>query len=132
MAYRFTGFFARPALALPSALPAGAVWRPINEPFSGIGVQLPVAPTTEEDVIRLLQAVGLGAVEDWIFLDYVCWGGQIDFVHGFGVRGGRAFGPIRSADDAQRVYLHLMRSFGIDDSDAMAFTPFRRGFWGED
>ena len=128
MAYRFTGFFARLMIDAPPALPTGAVWRVVTDPFDGVGVRL---PDGIEEGHRLRHEVGLSAAEGWLFLEYACWGGRIDYVHGRGVRGGREFGPIREDRDAKAAFLFLMRSFGIEDADALDFAPFHRGFWGE-
>lgn len=136
MAYEFTGFFARPAVPQPVALPPGAVWREIAAPFSGIGVRLPgsadrLLPPPE--VEALARQFGLGAADRWVYLNYVCWGGDIDFVYGFGWHCGTAFGPIQedARDAVEAVYTGLMGRFGVAAADALNFPPFIRGFWGD-
>src|SRR5689334_22862450 len=97
MAYRFTGFLAKPPVSRPSELPQTAVWRDIEVPFTGVGVRLggltDETPTADE-VEALAAQLGISLATDWIFLNYVCWGGQIDFVYGLGVSGGQRFGPV--------------------------------------
>jgi hypothetical protein len=134
--YRFTGFLARPVIERLAALPAGAVWREITALFAGVGVRLS-GPANDEpgpdEAQRLLGEVGLGGASDWLFLNYVTWAGPIESVYGLGASGGRAFGPVReSADDnARAAYLELMSMFGVAPADALNFSPFVRGFWGE-
>ena len=134
--YRFTGFFARPAVERPATLPAGAVWREIAAPFAGVGVRLPELTGKEpglDEARRLLAEVGLGGAADWMFIDYVTWAGPIDSVYGLGSSGGRAFGPVTESDGdkTRAAYLELMGAFGVAPADALNFPPFVRGFWGE-
>jgi hypothetical protein len=134
--YRFTGFFARPAIERPATLPAGAVWREVAAPFAGVGVSLPGLADDEpgpDKARRLLAEVGLGGATDWLFINYVTWAGPIDSVYGLGSSGGREFGPVaETADDNTRAaYLKLMGAFGVAPADALDFPPFLRGFWGE-
>jgi hypothetical protein len=133
--YQFAGFFAKPSIDPPKTLPSGAVWRSISVPFDGVGVRIPAllgeSPEPSE-VHRLLEQLGLDVGSDWLYLTYDCWGGQVDYVYGFGMRGGQAFGP-QVADDsqAQAVYIDLMGEFGVLPADAIQFPAFVRGFWGE-
>lgn len=136
MAYRFTGFFARPVMQPPASLPEGAVWREIRRPFRGVGVRLGEMIgqiPSEAEVEPLLARLGLDRADDWLFLSYDCWAGQIDSVYGFGSRGGRRFGPVHEEDWAkvEAAYVGLMEEFGISEDDALHFQPFWRGFWGE-
>lgn len=136
MAYEFTGFFARPAVPQPMTLPPGAVWREIATPFAGIGVRLPgsddrlLSPPAAEALARQL---GLDAADRWVYLRYVCWGGNIDFVYGFGSKNGTVFGPVRedARDAVEAAYTDLMEWFGVASAAALNFPPFVRGFWGE-
>jgi hypothetical protein len=134
--YRFTGFFARPAIERPATLPARAVWRELAAPFVGVGVSLSGLADDEpgpDEARRLLAEVGFGGVADWLFINYVTWAGRIESVYGLGSSGGRAFGPVGgTADDKVReAYLELMGAFGVVPADALNFPPFVRGFWGE-
>jgi hypothetical protein len=138
VSYRFNGFFARPPVDRPAALPEGAVWRDITAPFAGVGVRIRVTGLGDdepgpEEARKLLAAVGLIGASDWVYLSYVTWAGRIDSVYGLGVSGGRAFGPVgESAHDKVRAaYLELMGAFGVAEADALNFPPFVRGFWGE-
>jgi hypothetical protein len=136
MAYRFTGFFARPTIERPAVLPDTAVWREITVPFAGVGIRLPSLANDEpgpDEARRLLAEVGLGGAADWVYLSYVTWAGPIDSVYGLGVSGGRAFGPVGESegDKARAAYLELMGAFGVAPADALHFPPFVRGFWGE-
>jgi hypothetical protein len=135
MAYEFEGLFARPPVVRPGGLPEGAVWRAIDTPFRGVGLLLPESFGRTQDVAavwQLSQQFGFASA-DWLYLTYLCWGGRIDFVYGFGSRDGRAFGPItESAPDAvQGAYTRLMNEFGVSAADALNFPPFVRGFWGK-
>jgi hypothetical protein len=134
--YEFAGFFARPAVPRPAILPPGAVWREIATPFAGVGVWLPgsddklLAPPEAEALVRQL---GLDAAECWVFLTYVCWGGDIDFVYGFGSRRGVVFGPVKedARDAVEAAFTGLMEQFGVPGEVVLDFEPFRRGYWGE-
>jgi hypothetical protein len=136
MGYHFAGFFLKPPTEQPADLPDGAVWRPIEVPFVGSGVLLPdllgksPAPS---DVKHLACGLGLNATADWIFIDYSCWAGRIDFVYGFGARAGTPFGPMEESapHENESVYVRLMGEFGVSPGAAVNFTPFRRGFRGD-
>lgn len=136
MAYRFTGFFARPSIECPDMLPDGVVWRKISVPFLGVGVRL-VSPHNDkpdtDEAKRLLMDVGLGDATDWLYLNYVMWAGHIDYLYGLGVSSGRKLGPVAEADEeaTQEAYLKLMGEFGVAPADALNFPPFERGFWNE-
>jgi hypothetical protein len=135
MAYSFVGLFAKPPVAQPASLPTGVVWRVIDSPFSGVGIKLPDWLDEHPDVdagSQLIQQFGLASC-DWLFLNYVCWGGDIDYVYGFGCRGGRAFGPVEeyARGAVVEAYTGLMEQFGVSAEDALRFPPFVRGFWGE-
>jgi len=135
--YRFAGFFAKPVVDTPKTLPEGAVWRTISVPFKGVGIRLPalIGETPEPaKVKRLLAQLGLQAAMDWLYLTYDCWGGQIDYVYGLGVRGGEAISPVEENDDSkvETAYVALMGDFGVQPADAKRFAPFIRGFWGEE
>jgi hypothetical protein len=138
MAYRFAGFFARPMIERPAALPGTVVWREITVPFVGVGVRLPVTGFGDDEPVpaeagRLLAEVGLNRATDWVYLNYVTWAGRIDSVYGLGSSGGREFGPVSESDGdkTRTAYLALMDSFGVSQADALNFPPFVRGFWGE-
>jgi hypothetical protein len=136
MAYWFAGFFARPVVPRPEALPQGAVWREITTPFVGVGVRLPallgkVPPPA--DVQTLARELGLLAADRWIYLTYTCWAGQIDVVYGLGSRGGVPFGPVKESarQTVKAAYTSLMEQFGIPAETALRFEPFTRGYWGD-
>lgn len=142
MPYLFVGFFARPAVPRPGAMPEGAVWRDILAPFNGVGVWLPASFEDEEGMSLLTpaeaqaraSALGIAAADHWIYLYYFCWGGDIDFVYGLGSRGGVPFGPVRESEPGkvEAAYVGLMEEFGVSEADALYFEPFVRGFWGVD
>jgi hypothetical protein len=136
MTYRFTGFFARPVGPQPVPLLPGAVWREIATPFSGVGVRLSGSDNrllTQSEAEALARQFGLDAAECWVFLNYVCWGGSIDFVYGLGSRDGVPFGPVKETalDAVKTAYTGLMEQFGVSAAVALQFEPFRRGYWGE-
>lgn len=134
--YRFTGFFARPIFRPPATMTNGAVWREIGAPFTGIGVRLP--PLVDQKIPlaearRVLADYGLGGATHWLYLSYVTWAGRIDSVYGLGAAGDREFGPVGEwdSDKTRAAYLELMSAFGVAEADALNFSPFVRGFWGE-
>ena len=136
--YEFTGFFARPAIRQSVAVPPGTVWREITSPFIGVGVRLPDSDGEPEllapfDVEALARQLGLEAADCWVYLNYVCWGGAIDFVYGLGSARGRPFGPVKEDDQGtvEAAYIGLMEQFGVPAEVALQFEPFRRGYWGE-
>ncbi len=134
--YEFTGFFARPNVSRPSPLLPDVVWREITSPFAGVGARLPESDgrlLTRSEVEAIAGKLGLQAAECWLYLNYVCWGGDIDFVYGLGSRRGISFGPVQedSHNVVEAAYIGLMEQFGLSASDAMQFEPFTRGFWGE-
>jgi hypothetical protein len=76
VAYEFAGFFARPSVPRPEALPEGAVWREITTPFVGVGVRLPALTDSEglpalADVQALARSLGVSAADRWVYLNYV-------------------------------------------------------------
>ncbi len=136
MTYRFAGFLSSTRIAHPTALPAGAAWREITVPFQGSGVRLteflgevPAIETIEQ----LAAALGFDSAETWLYLTYDCWGGQVDFVYGFGRRHGETFGPVEedALPNVEVAFSSLMAKLGLSSDQAMRFTPFERGFWGE-
>jgi hypothetical protein len=135
VAYTFIGFFARPAVLQPTTLPPGVVWRAIDAPFVGVGVWLPgsaysrLAPS---EAAALARQFGLDAADSWVYLTYVCWAGQIDFVYGLGAHQGAPFGPVEEdGKDVEAAYTGLMEQFGVPAAVALRFEPFQRGYWGE-
>ena len=138
MAYRFAGFFARPAVPRPAVLSQDAVWREIAVPFVGIGVRLPSLFREDDlpaicEVHALARQLGLEESDCWLYLTYICWGGDIDFVYGFGCRAGVKFGPVKefAGDKVEGAYTGLMAQFGISADEALRFEPFERDYWGE-
>jgi hypothetical protein len=89
---------------------------------------------TPADVQALARLLGVVAADRWVYLDYVCWGGDIDFVYGLGSQDGVPFGPVKESDHdkVEAAYTGLMENFGVSTADALRFEPFMRGFWGED
>ncbi len=136
MSYRFAGFFAGQTVAQPQELPEGAVWREIKTPFEGVGLRLEsfVGETPDVRVVAALaDRFGFSRADRWIYLTYDCFGGQVDFVFGLGMKGGASFGPRESSDEdrVEAEYVGLMQSFGLTPSQALNFVPFHRGFWDE-
>jgi hypothetical protein len=139
VAYEFVGFLARPTVTRPESLPDGAVWREITAPFVGVGVRLPTSfnrnALPAPDAVQVLaRSLGVIAANRWLYLDYVCWGGDIDSVYGLGSRDGVPFGPVEESnlDRVKAVYVGLMGHLGITEAEALRFEPFTRGYWGED
>ena len=118
--------------------PDGAVWRGIAAPFVGVGVRLPTSDDLEalpapDDVQALARSLGIIAANRWLYLHYVCWGGDIDFVYGLGTQDGVPFGPVEESDHdmVEAAYVGLMAHLGISEADALRFEPFTRGYWGD-
>ncbi len=139
MAYEFAGFFARPTLPCPESLPPGGVWRDIDAPFVGVGVRLPSLIDDDTlpsppDLHALARDLGLHDADRWIYMTYICLGGDIDFVYGLGSRGGVPFGPVKedAPEKVEATYTGLMEQFGISAEVALRFAPFMRGYWGGD
>jgi hypothetical protein len=136
MTYIFTGFFATSPIKSPSQLPEHAVWREITHPFIGIGLLLPDFEHAEEKesyILDLASKFGFSLTSRWIFLDYVCWAGNIDSVYGFGCVEGEQFGPIEESnyENVENAYVEIMSRIGVSANDALYFEPFVRGYWGE-
>lgn len=136
MAYQFAGFFVAAPMPSPKSLPQAATWREISLPFRGFGVLLPhlvgkVVPP--EKVQSLAQEIGITDGMNWLFLQYDCWGGEIDFVYGMGVAEGVPFGPTEESARGvvESAYTQVMGQFGVSPEAAHNFAPFERGFWGE-
>jgi hypothetical protein len=137
MAYWFAGFFARPRVTPPTALPPRACWRTITTPFDGVGVQL-AGLRSERPPVATIEALavelGFASAQAWIYLTYSCWGGRIESVYGLAnsADGGR-IGPVDvlDKDEAKQAYVALMAHFGVCARDALNFQPFHRGFWDE-
>ncbi len=136
MAYWFTGVFTRPDCEPGKSLPSDVQLRMISEPFVGAGLRMAsqrAVKPNHDSVQRLLVECGIVDVVNWLFLDYVTWAGRIDSVYGLGLVDGQAFGPIDESEDehVESAYLSLMGTFGVSSLDALSFSPFVRGFWGE-
>ena len=136
MTYQFAGFFAAAKMRKPESLPQGATWREITSPFQGVGVLLPhlIGKVAQPDHVQsLAQEIGIPEGTTWLFLQYDCWGGEIDFVFGMGMAAGVPFGPVEESDrgHVEAAYTKLMGQFGVGPEGALKFAPFERGFWGE-
>jgi hypothetical protein len=136
VAYLFAGFFVRPAVPRPDVLPKGAVCRDVVSPFTGVGLRIPnlIDVMPDPDTVQVLaREMGLEASECWLYLNYSCWGGAIDFVYGLGARYGEPFGPIEESNFAatEAAYVGLMAQFGLSAKAALRFKPFERGYWGD-
>lgn len=135
--HEFTGFFVRPQVPRTEPLPAGAVWRDITTPFVGVGVRLSRLDETllpPSEVVELARQLGFNVAICWVYLTYVCWGGDIDFVYGLGSNCGVGFRPIKedARDAVEASYTGLMEQFGLPAEVVLQFEPFKRSYWGED
>ena len=143
MAYQFEGFFARPSIRRPNSLPQGVKWRAITTPFVGVGVRMPEVDgqfggsdelPSPIALQNLASEFGLDRADCWIYLTYVCWGGDIDFVYGVGCCNGVPFGPVTESERGrvEAAYTSLMEQFGVPAENALHFEPFVRGYWDAD
>ena len=136
MAYQFAGFFIKGKTYQFLELPSNAVVRQITSPFDGVGIRLPAyigQTVTTEDVLQLSKSIGVSQSAEWIFIQYDCFGGQIDFVSGMTCSQADAspYKEDSSYDTVRQSFLNLMQSFGVDHENAINFLPFKRGFWGD-
>jgi hypothetical protein len=136
MGYQFAGFFIAAEMPKPESLPKAATWREIESPFRGVGILLPnlIGKVVQSAQVQsLAQEIGIAAGMTWLFLQYDCWGGEIDFVFGLGVAAGMPFGPVEESalSLVEAAYTRVMGQFGISAEAALNFAPFKRGFWGE-
>jgi hypothetical protein len=85
--YEFAGFLAS-SIPRPVHLSDNAVWRDIDAPFVGVGIRLPEllenAPTRIE-IEAIARRLGISEADRWLYLTYMCWGGELEFVYGLGV-----------------------------------------------
>jgi hypothetical protein len=88
---------------------------------------------SRDEVTGMLHQVGLGEAQRWIYLEYVCWGGSIDFVYGLGSRDSQPFGPAEESEMSKvdAVFISLMNQFGVALAEGTYFEPFVYGYWGE-
>ena len=136
MAYQFAGFFIATQMPKPESFPQAATWREITSPFRGVGVRLPhlIGKVVQSDQVQsLAQEIGIREGTTWLFLQYDCWGGEIDFVFGLGVAAGVPFGPVEESARGlvEAAYTQVMGQFGVSAEAALNFVPFERRFWGE-
>ena len=134
MSYMFAGFFATPILQKPDRLPERSVWRVIETPFQGVGISLPFLEgkvPVLANIMALFTELGLDAAESWMYINYDCWAGEIDWVYGLGRHAGQTFGAFDedTTSRTQETYLALMEAFGVSAEDALNFAPFARGYW---
>lgn len=115
----------------------GAVWRGIAAPFVGVGVRLQSSDELKalpapDDLRVLAQSLGVIAANCWLYLHYVRWGGDSDFVYGLGSMDGVPFGPLEESnfDKVKPAYVGLMAHLGISEGDALRFEPCTPGYWG--
>ena len=83
-----------------------------------------------DEATKYLHSLGISNT-DWIFLVYVTWAGQIDYVIAIGSRSGERFGPIEAdGDPAEDAFFEALDAFGLPAGSGVVFAPFERGFWG--
>jgi hypothetical protein len=136
MTYQFAGFFVAQPMSSPSSLPPTAVWRDVASPFRGVGILLPelIGKVVQPEQVRITAGeLGITNSMPWLFIQYDCWGGEVDFVYAMGASSGVPWGPIEESarDRVELAYTKAMAWLGITPEDALNFAPFERGFWGE-
>lgn len=83
-----------------------------------------------DEATKYLHSLGISN-NDWIFLVYVTWAGQIDYVKAIGSRSGERFGPIEADEDpAEDAFFEALDAVGLPAGSGVVFAPFERGFWG--
>ncbi|WP_332604656.1 hypothetical protein [Acinetobacter sp. ESBL14] len=137
MSYQFVGFFALTEQMKSPFYPIdGTTWKDIKDPFHGIGIKLSPSiktPSSPDDIKALFSAMNINHVKQWLFIEYVCFGGSIDYIYALIMKNGEIYGPIEESalENVERVYIDLMNEFGISEKDALQFKPFDRNFWDE-
>lgn len=134
MAYQFHGFFIDKVQGNQSHISSDTnVIRNIDAPFSGLGVRLSQPPARDlATILELAAKMTLPRDCVWIYLDYACWGGLVESVWGYVHGTETSYGPLYDCSyTATESFQELMQAFGVLPKQALDFTPFRRGFWGE-
>jgi len=101
MTGQFAGFLVLSITAHPAIIPDGPVWREIAGSFSGVGLLVHdfIGRSVQEHEIRMLAlSLGFSTALKWVFLQYVCWACQIEFICGVGVSVWREFNPIEVSE----------------------------------
>ena len=135
MAYQFAGFLVPTDKDIVSAtaMPEGAIQRPITKPFVGVGIRLPAwigkAPSVDQ-INALAAELGLTKAESWLYMGYDTWG-RVDSVYAAGVSSGEPFGPIDDSniETVEATFIQTMSRIGVSRENALRFAPFERGFW---
>jgi hypothetical protein len=135
MSYQFAGFFTRSTVTLKE-LPMDAIANQIVTPFIGTGVKIHslIGKThAVSELHELARKIGVTVADQWLYLTYDCWAGEIDYVYGFTANEGVLSPPLEASsyDSVKITYLTLMSQFGISKLDALAFAPFTRGFFSD-
>ena len=147
MGYRFRGFFTEwnPDLGEAAARRwPGCTWRPIYEPFLGIGVRCPDASraTSGAHYNQLLEltyrierelpefAASFGE-QTLVFVEAECFA-EVCLYAGWVLRGGRLelFIPTADAEPGTHTLERLLEPLGAK-IEGGHFAPFVRGFWGD-
>lgn len=137
MSYQFVGFFVLTEQMTSPFYPIdGTIWKNIKEPFQGIGIKLSPSiktPSSPKEIKTLFNEMNINAARQWLFIEYECFGGSIDYIYALIMKNDEIYGPIEESafDNVERVYISLMNEFGISEKDAIRFKPFERDFWDE-
>ncbi|MCP3920987.1 MAG: hypothetical protein GY714_00225 [Desulfobacterales bacterium] len=110
--------------------------RKIDSPFKGSGIYLPMysdRDPNEEEIIKIVNSVGLSKSDNWLFINYICWAGRIDYVYAYLNSCGKITGPVEESDlnKTSDLFVNIMEGFGVPKEKALDFKPFYRGFWNE-
>jgi hypothetical protein len=148
VSYRFRGFFTgwNPDLAeAASRRWPGCTWRPIYEPFLGVGVRCPDpgAATSGAHYNQLLELTyrierelpGFAAEfgdPTVAFVETECFGGKCVY-GGWVLQAGaiQLLIPLAESTPGTRTLERLLEPLGVR-LEGGRFTPFTRGFWGEE
>ena len=147
MGYRFRGFFTHWHPEVGEAAVRrwpGCTWRPIYEPFLGVGVRCPDAnsATSGAHYNQLLEltlrierelpefAAGFGDLTV-VFVEAECFGGACVY-GGWVLQSGaiQLLIPLSESAPGTRILEQLLEPLGVK-LDRGHFAPFARGFWGE-
>ena len=136
MGFQFSGFFVKDIsiATLDRSVDGVEIIKEINAPFKGVGISVPKFISKDpslKELEELASAIGLKLENEWLFMVYECFGGQIDYIFGYINDSGRSVGPIQESalTKVENIYINLMADFNVNEKEALAFEPFERGYF---
>ena len=135
MGYQFKGYFFKGfKVKHTTLLDKSYEIRTIEEPFQGSGILIEGLSNmiTLDEIVELAEKLPIPKNVDWLFIEYDCWAGRIDYILGLTCIAGQINKLIEEdrMDFIDEAYIKLMQEFQISKEIAINFKPFERGFWG--